>query len=106
MPQHLSHLKNFELLLQITVLREVAGVVVYTLAVCVVQLKHKVRCEAMKNIGEGICRIADEEGADLIVVGTQGTGGIRFSSKGSVCEYVMRNSPVPTVVVPSRKHHF
>ena len=61
----------------------------------------------MKNIGEGICRIADEEGADLIVVGTQGTGGIRFSTKGSVCEYVMRNSPIPTVIIPSRKsHHF
>jgi len=74
--------------------------------VFVVQLKHKVRCEAMKNIGEGICRIAEEEGADLVVVGTRGTGGIRFSTKGSVCEYVMRNSPVPTIVVPSRKPHF
>ena len=74
--------------------------------VACVQLKHKVRCEAMKNIGEGICRIADEEGADLVVVGTRGTGGIRFSTKGSVCEYVMRNSPVPTVVVPARKSLF
>ena len=72
-----------------------------------VQLKHKVRCEAMKNIGEGICRIADEEGADMIVCGSRGTGSIRFSKKGSVCEYIMRNSPIPTVVIPSLKsHHF
>jgi len=60
----------------------------------------------MKNIGEGICRIADEEGADFIVCGTRGTGGLKFSSKGSVCDYVMRNSPIPTIVIPSRKSHF
>lgn len=70
------------------------------------KLKHKVRCEAMKNVGEGICRIADEEGADLIVCGTRGMSGLRFSTKGSVCEYIMRNSPIPTVVIPSQKSHF
>lgn len=70
------------------------------------KLKHKVRCEAMKNIGEGICRIADEEGADLIVCGSRGTGSIRFSKKGSVCEYIMRNSPIPTIIIPNQKSSF
>lgn len=49
---------------------------------------------------------SDEEGADLIVCGSRGTGGIRFSSKGSVCEYIMRNSPIPTVIIPHLKSHF
>lgn len=67
------------------------------------KLKHKVRSEAMKNIGEGICRIAEEEGADLIVIGSQGTSGLKYAIKGSVCEYVMRNAPVPAVIVPMKK---
>lgn len=67
------------------------------------KLKHKVRSEAMKNIGEGICRIADEEGADLIVCGSQGTSGLKYSLKGSVCEFIMRNSPVPAIIVPMKK---
>lgn len=64
------------------------------------KLKFKVRCEAMKNIGEGICRIADEELGDLIICGSRGTGGTKFALKGPVCEYLMRNSPIPTVIVP------
>jgi nucleotide-binding universal stress UspA family protein len=67
------------------------------------KLKHKVRSEAMKNIGEGICRIAEEETADLIVCGSQGTSGLKYAIKGSVCEYIMRNSPVPACIVPMKK---
>lgn len=67
------------------------------------KLKHKVRSEAMKNIGEGICRIAEEEGADLIVCGSHGTSALKFAMKGSVAEYIMRNSTVPACIVPMRK---
>lgn len=67
------------------------------------KLKYKVRSEAFKNIGEGICRIAEDEGADLIVCGTQGTGGLKYSFKGSTCEYITRNAPIPTLVIPTRK---
>lgn len=67
------------------------------------KLKFKVRSEAFKNIGEGICRIADEEGADLIICGSQGDSGLKHQFKGSVCEYITRNSQIPTVVVPARK---
>lgn len=67
------------------------------------KLKFKSRSEPFKNIGEGICRIAEEEGGDLIVMGSQGTSALKFSSKGTVCDYVSRNSTVPTLVIPLKK---
>jgi len=65
------------------------------------KLKYKVRGEAFKNIGEGLLRIAEDEGADMIVCGTHGSGGSKL--KGSVCDYLTRSSPIPVVVVPKRK---
>ena len=41
------------------------------------QLKYKVRGEAMKNPGEGIVRIAEEEKAEMIIMGTRGLGKVR-----------------------------
>ena len=54
----------------------------------------------MKNIGEGVVRISDEENGDLIICGSKGTGSSKFGAKGSVAEYIMRNSPIPAVIIP------
>jgi len=67
------------------------------------KLKFKVRSEAFKNIGEGVCHIAEDEGADMIICGSQGASGLQFSRKGSVCEYIARHSPIAVLVVPTKK---
>lgn len=66
------------------------------------KLKYKVRGESCKNTGEGILKIADEELADIIVVGARGQTALTRSIIGSVSEYVSRNATVPVVIVPTR----
>jgi len=61
------------------------------------RLKYKMRMEAMKNIGEGILRIAEEETGDLIVCGSKSASA---KHKGSTCDFITRNSPIPVVAVP------
>jgi len=63
------------------------------------KLKCKMRTEAMKNVGEGILRIADEETADVIVCGAKMAVG-KYAYKGSTCDFIMRNSTIPVVAVP------
>jgi len=48
-----------------------------------------------------ICGYASDAGADLIVVGTHGRGGIRRVVLGSVAERVIRGADRPVLVVPS-----
>lgn len=48
-----------------------------------------------------LCAAAQEIGADLIVVGTQGHSGIRRFFLGSVAEEVLRQSPVDVLAVPA-----
>ena len=43
------------------------------------------------------------EGADLLVVGARGAGGFRGLGFGSTADQVVRNSPVPVVVVPAAR---
>jgi len=64
-------------------------------------LKYKMRTEAMKNIGEGLLRIAEEETADIIVCGAKNATG-KNSFKGSTCDFIMRNSAIPVIVVPTK----
>src|ERR687894_325325 len=49
--------------------------------------------------GYQFARTAEELDADLMVVGSRGTGGLR-ASMGSVSELVVHVSPVPVLVVP------
>ncbi len=49
--------------------------------------------------GHEICRLADEEGFDLIVVGSHGAGTIRRMLLGSVSDHVIRHATRPVLVV-------
>ena len=66
------------------------------------QIKHKLRGEAFKPPGEGICLIAHEENADLIVMGSQGEGTIKRMIIASVGEYVVKNVGIPVLVVRNK----
>jgi len=66
------------------------------------KLKHKMRIEPSKNIGEGILRIADDENADVIVCGSRVESGGKYQFKGSTCDFIMRHSYKPVVIVPCR----
>ncbi len=51
------------------------------------------------NPAEEIVRVAQEEGVDLIVMGTQGRTGLRHVLMGSVAETVVRAAPCPVFTV-------
>jgi nucleotide-binding universal stress UspA family protein len=46
-----------------------------------------------------IARIATEEGADYVVIGTRGRGGLERAFLGSVADRVVRTAPCPVVTV-------
>ncbi len=48
---------------------------------------------------EAILRVADGEGADLIVMGTHGRSGVRRALMGSVAEAVSRKAKATVVIV-------
>ncbi|HEV2132182.1 MAG TPA: universal stress protein [Longimicrobiaceae bacterium] len=63
--------------------------------------------EAAVRVAEGdavreIVRIAREEGADYLVVGTQAHGVLRELVVGSTTHEILRHAPCPVVVVPLR----
>lgn len=60
-------------------------------------VKGKVRTHGGKP-GEVVCRIAQEEGAAVIVCGTRGMGTIRRTIMGSVSDYIVHHSHVPVLV--------
>lgn len=51
-----------------------------------------------------ICRVAEEERADLIVMGSQGRTGLSHVLLGSVAERVVRYAPCPVLVVGRKTH--
>ena len=53
-----------------------------------------------------IIRIAREEKADLIVLGTHGRGAFAHMLLGSVAEKVVRKAPCPVLTVRDPKHKF
>lgn len=56
------------------------------------------------NAGEVITKVANEEKAGLIVIGSRGMGTIRRTLLGSVSDYVMHHAHVP-VLVCKQEHH-
>ncbi len=51
--------------------------------------------------GAEVCASAREWGADLIVIGTHGRGGLSRLLMGSTAEAVVRHAPCPVLVVPA-----
>jgi universal stress protein A len=50
---------------------------------------------------EGICRAAEKEKVDLIIISSHGRTGLKHVLIGSVAEGVMRHAPCAVLVVPS-----
>jgi len=50
-----------------------------------------------------ILRFAEQQEADLIVMGTHGRTGVEHVLFGSIAKKVLRKSPVPVFVVPSKR---
>ena len=59
----------------------------------------------MDKVAEGICETIVAQGADLVVMSTHGHGGLRRWLYGSVADQVIRQSPVPLVLVPVTCDH-
>ncbi|MGI9614996.1 MAG: universal stress protein [Acidimicrobiales bacterium] len=55
-----------------------------------------------ENAAAGILEAAQDGDADMIVMTSHGRGGMSKWLLGSVAEKVVRESPVPVVVVPAR----
>uniref|UniRef100_A0A8W8LZ89 UspA domain-containing protein n=1 Tax=Magallana gigas TaxID=29159 RepID=A0A8W8LZ89_MAGGI len=60
----------------------------------------KVRSVYADKPGEGIVRIAEELGADLIAMGSRGEGTVRRTMTGSASDYVLHHSTVPVLICP------
>lgn len=51
------------------------------------------------DVASTVCRVAEELGVDVIVVGSHGRTGIARVFLGSVSEHVVRHAPCPVLVV-------
>lgn len=49
--------------------------------------------------GQGLCQIAQQWGADLIMLGRRGRKGLREALLGSVSNYVLHNAPCAVLVI-------
>ncbi|MCA9771747.1 MAG: universal stress protein [Myxococcales bacterium] len=68
-----------------------------------------VRSRAIFRFGKAfveIIRVAREENADLIVIGTHGRTGLRHMIIGSVAEKVVRKARIPVLTVRPDAHEF
>ncbi len=50
--------------------------------------------------GETLVKVAEEEGADLIVVSTHGRTGLPHVLVGSTAQHVVRHANCPVLVIP------
>ena len=61
--------------------------------------------EENKRPGEVICKLAEDESADLIVIGSRGIGTLRRTILDSVSDYCVHHAHIPVLVVlPSHLH--
>uniref|UniRef100_A0A0B7BR48 UspA domain-containing protein n=1 Tax=Arion vulgaris TaxID=1028688 RepID=A0A0B7BR48_9EUPU len=68
-------------------------------------LGGKVKSVMASKPGEGIIKAAEEEHADLIVVGSRGKGTLRRTFVGSVSDYIVHHSHVPVFVCKHPHKH-
>jgi universal stress protein A len=59
---------------------------------------------AMGDPAAEICRIAADEGAEMIVIGTHGRSGLFRLLMGSVAEAILRRAPCPVLVYREPGH--
>jgi nucleotide-binding universal stress UspA family protein len=52
-----------------------------------------------------ILKVASEEKAEYIVMGTKGASGLREVFLGSITQKIMNNSPIPVIAVPEECHY-
>lgn len=62
------------------------------------QINGTVKSVHSSSPGEGICKIAKEVNADLIITGTRGMGSVRRTLLGSVSDYILHHAHVPVIV--------
>ena len=66
-------------------------------------MRYKVRGESSQHTGQAICAVAEQEGADCVVMACRGLGAFKKAVLGSVSEYVVRHAGRPVLVVPFKK---
>lgn len=69
------------------------------------KLSGKVKSIVASKPGEGILKAAEEESADLIVLGSRGKGTVRRTLMGSVSDYVVHHAHVPVFVCKHLHKH-
>ena len=62
------------------------------------QLSGRIRSEGGPKPGEVIIKVANEEKAHMIVMGTRGLGKVRRTILGSVSDYVVHHANCPVLV--------
>ena len=70
------------------------------------KIEDGVRFEIVTKSGRAddeIIKFAKQEKVDIVVMGTHGRTGIEHVFFGSVAEKVLRHSPFPVLIIPSKK---
>lgn len=62
-------------------------------------LKVNIKLIRGMSPSEGIIHVADEVGADLIMMGSHGRTGLQKLMLGSVAQHVLTQSPLPVLIV-------
>ena len=69
------------------------------------QLKFKLFKEESNRPGEVICKLAEDESVDLVVIGSRGMGTLRRTFLGSVSDYCVHHNHCSIAVVPPPNRH-
>jgi len=72
----------------------------YTQRLIEKRVKYKSKVMYEGKPGESIIKIAEEEGAKMIIMGTRGLGSIRRTILGSVSDYVVHHACCPVIICP------
>lgn len=67
-------------------------------------LNFKLYKEESNNPGEVICKLAKNENAQFVVMGSRGVGTLRRTFLGSVSHYCVHHTDIPLAVVPPPKN--